>query len=169
MALHGLNHWRGGGKIAGTAGWFESLGLRPGRVHAWTSVLTEIAAGAALALGLLTSLAAGAIIGVMLVAGVIEHRTNGFFVFRNGYEYVLLIAVVCAGLALSGPGEISIDDATGLPSPVGVAGLLIALLIGVGGAALLLGAAWRPGKADGPADADAPAEEPATTTEPGLL
>ncbi|MEV1063969.1 DoxX family protein [Streptomyces sp. NPDC050263] len=51
MAVHGLNHWRGGGRIAGTAGWFESLGLRNGRLQAWMSVLTEIGAGVLLAAG----------------------------------------------------------------------------------------------------------------------
>jgi putative oxidoreductase len=146
MVLHGTNHWLGGGRIAGTAGWFESLGLRPGRVHAWMSVVTEIGAGAALAVGLLSPLACGAIIGVMLVAGVIEHRTHGFFVFRNGYEYVLMIGVLCAGLAISGPGQISADVELGLDLPAGLGGALIALAIGVGGTALLLAVAWRPRK-----------------------
>ena len=34
MLAHGLNHLFRGGRIPGTAGWFESLGMRPGRVHA---------------------------------------------------------------------------------------------------------------------------------------
>jgi len=29
MVMHGYNHWRGGGKIAGTARWFSGLGPRP--------------------------------------------------------------------------------------------------------------------------------------------
>ena len=32
LVLHGWNHAFGGGKIPGTARWFESLGLRPGRL-----------------------------------------------------------------------------------------------------------------------------------------
>ncbi|SHN46594.1 DoxX family protein [Cryptosporangium aurantiacum] len=154
LVLHGLNHWRGGGKIAGTASWFESLGLRPGRVHAWSSVLVEIGAGIALAIGLFTPLAAGALIGVMVVAGVIEHRSHGFFVFRNGYEYVLMIAVICVGLSVSGPGEISADAELGLPLWDGVVGSLIAVVIGVGGAVGLLAFAWRP---------DAPARTPVSS------
>src|SRR4051794_20614285 len=35
MFAHGYNHVWGGGKIAGTARWFESLGLKPGILHAW--------------------------------------------------------------------------------------------------------------------------------------
>ena len=144
MVLHGLNHWRGGGRIAGTASWFESLGLRPGRLHAWTSVVVEIGAGITLAIGLLTPLTCGALLGVVVVAGVIEHRSHGFFVFRNGYEYVLMIGVVCVGLAISGPGEISADAELGLSLPTGVVGSLIAVVLGVGGAVGLLAFAWRP-------------------------
>ncbi|MFG1923307.1 DoxX family protein [Cryptosporangium sp. NPDC048952] len=146
MILHGWNHWRGGGRIDGTASWFESLGLRPGRLHAWSSVLVEIAAGAGLAAGFLTPLSAGAIVGVMTVAAVIEHWTHGFFVFRNGFEYVLMIAVVCGGLAITGPGRISVDSGLGLNLPDGYGGLLIAVVIGLGGAGVLLGLAWRPAR-----------------------
>ncbi|MFP5256887.1 MAG: DoxX family protein, partial [Acidimicrobiia bacterium] len=32
MLAHGLNHIYGGGKIEGTGRWFESLGMRPGRL-----------------------------------------------------------------------------------------------------------------------------------------
>ena len=42
---HGWNHIFGGGKIAGTARWFESLGMRPGAVHAWAASVTELGAG----------------------------------------------------------------------------------------------------------------------------
>src|SRR6478752_264906 len=90
MVAHGLNHWRGGGKIRGTAGWFESLGLKYGVLQAWTSVVVEIGAGVMLVLGLLTPLAAAAVVSVMLVAGLLYHRDKGFFIFKEGYEYVLL-------------------------------------------------------------------------------
>jgi len=69
MMLHGYNHWRGGGKIAGTARWFSGLGLRYGVRQAWLSVVTELGAGFLLVIGLLTPLACAAVISVMLVAG----------------------------------------------------------------------------------------------------
>jgi putative oxidoreductase len=144
MVIHGVNHATGGGKIAGTAGWFESLGLRPGRVHAWMSVVTEVGCGLALAAGFLTPLAAGGLLGTMVVAGVIEHRTHGFFVFKNGYEYVLMIAVILLAIAVSGPGRVAVDHAIGF-APGAWAGFLLCLGLGVGGAALLLGTCWRPG------------------------
>ena len=147
MLAHGLNHIYGGGKIAGTAGWFESLGMRPGRVHAWLASLSEVAGGIALVLGLLTPLGGAAVVGVMLVAWITNHRGNGFFIFRpgEGWEYVMTLTLIGFALAVVGPGEWSLDEALDLnPDLMGVTGLLIALVGGAGGAALLLATSWRP-------------------------
>ncbi|KAA9155373.1 DoxX family protein [Amycolatopsis acidicola] len=143
MILHGWNHWLGGGKIEGTARWFAGLGLRNGKLQAWLSVVTEIGAGALLILGLFTSLACAAIISVMLVAGLLAHRRNGFFVFKDGYEYVLVLAVVCLGLAVSGPGAWSVDHAAGIEM-TGWLGGGIALGLAVVATAGLLATFWRP-------------------------
>src|ERR1700739_1050639 len=113
MMMHGYNPWRGGGKIAGTARWFSGLGLRYGVLQAWMSVVTELGAGFLLIVGLVTPLACAAVISVMLIAGLLAHRKNGFFVFRDGYEYVLVLAAVCLALAMLGPGRASADDAAG--------------------------------------------------------
>ena len=64
MMAHGINHWRGGGRIEGTARWFSGLGLRHGTLQAWLSVVTEVGAGALLVLGLITWLACAAVISV---------------------------------------------------------------------------------------------------------
>ena len=104
MIAHGINHWKGGGRIEGTARWFSGLGLRYGKLQAWMSVVTEIGAGALLVIGLLTPLACAAVISVMLIAGILAHRPNGFFVFKDGYEYVLALSVVCLALATRDPG-----------------------------------------------------------------
>ena len=143
MIAHGLNHWRGGGRIEGTARWFTGLGLRGGTLQAWTSVVTEIGAGALLIAGLLTPLACAAVISVMLVAGVLAHRPNGFFVFKEGYEYVLVLAVVSLVLAVLGPGRFSVDDASGI-DVTGWAGGGTALGVAVAATAGLLGLFWRP-------------------------
>src|SRR4029079_1359788 len=95
MIAHGYNHIYRGRKIQGTAGWFASLGMKPGKLHAWLASLTELAAGAGLVLGLLTPLAAGALLGIVLVAFVTNHRKAGFFVFRRpveGWEYLMNLA-----------------------------------------------------------------------------
>ncbi|MEV7737217.1 DoxX family membrane protein [Streptomyces sp. NPDC088921] len=144
MIVHGLNHWRGGGRIAGTARWFTGLGLRHGRLQAWLSVVTEMGAGALLVLGLLTPLAGAAVMSVMLVAGLLAHRRNGFFVFKDGYEYVLVLAVACVALAMLGPGDVSLDAAAGIDID-GWAGGGLAAGVGVAGTAGLLAAFWRPG------------------------
>jgi putative oxidoreductase len=145
MIAHGTNHWRGGGRIEGTARWFSGLGLRYGRLQAWMSVVTEIGAGMLLVIGLLTPLACAAVISVMLVAGLLAHRPNGFFVFREGYEYVLVLSVISVALAALGPGRLSVDAAAGI-AVTGWAGGGLAL--GVAGVATtgLLAAFWRPQK-----------------------
>jgi putative oxidoreductase len=152
LIMHGWNHLLGGGKIAGTAGWFESMGLRPGLVHAWASVITEVGAGTLLIFGLLTPLACAGAIGPMVVAGVVAHRRNGFFIFRDGYEYVLMIIVFASALAALGPGQVSLDHALDITVDGGV-GVLTALVLGVGGAATLLALAWRPAPATVPSEA----------------
>ncbi|MFE2965235.1 DoxX family protein [Streptomyces sp. NPDC059340] len=143
MIAHGLNHWRGGGRIEGTARWFTGLGLRSGTLQAWMSVVTEVGAGALLIAGLLTPLACAAVISVMLVAGVLAHRPNGFFVFKEGYEYVLVLAVVAQALAVLGPGRLSVDHAGDI-EVTGWAGGGIALGVAVAATAGLLGVFWRP-------------------------
>jgi putative oxidoreductase len=145
MIAHGVNHvWRGG-KIAGTGRWFESLGMKPGVLHAWLASGTELVAGGMLVVGLLTPFAAGACAGVMLVALVVNHRKNGFFIFRpgEGYEYVMNLAVACFAIACLGAGEWSLDEAFDTHFE-GWWGLGTALVVGVGGTAALLVTFWRP-------------------------
>lgn len=143
MVAHGLNHWIGGGRIEGTARWFAALGLRRGKLQAWLSVVTEIGAGALLVLGLLTPLACAAVISVMLVAGLLAHRRNGFFVFKDGYEYVLVLSVVALAVALLGPGRLSLDAAAGI-EVTGWASGGLALGVAVVATAGMLATFWRP-------------------------
>lgn len=143
MIAHGVNHWLGGGRIEGTGRWFAGLGLRHGRMQAWMSVVTEIGAGALLVAGLLTPLACAAVISVMLVAGVLAHRPNGFFVFKDGYEYVLVLAVTSLALAVLGPGRLSVDEAAGI-DVTGWTGGAVATGVSLAATAALLGLFWRP-------------------------
>ncbi|WUI02650.1 DoxX family protein [Spirillospora sp. NBC_00431] len=154
LVAHGWNHAFGGGRIAGTAGWFESMGLRPGRLHALMATGTELGAGVLLLLGLLTPLAAAGAVGTMAVAFVTAHLRNGFFIFRpgQGYEYVVMIILVACGLGALGGGAVSLDRALGIADDLaGWTGLAVTALAGGVGAALLLAVYWRPG--DRPQDA----------------
>ncbi len=146
MLAHGYNHIWGGGKIAGTAGWFESLGMRPGVLHAWVASIAELVGGLALVLGLLTPLAGAMVIGTMSVALITNHRGNGFFIFRPGEGWEYVMTLIAAGFLLStvGAGQWSLDDAFDIFQPPGAAGLWIALVGGFGGAAALLAGFWRP-------------------------
>ena len=144
MAAHGYGKVFKGGRLAGTAGWFDSIGMRPGRLHAPLAAGSEIGSGLLMAIGLFHSLAAMAMIGVMVVAGWTVHRHNGFFILNEGWEYVFIIAVTAAALAVLGPGAWSIDEAIGLADDLdGWTGLVLALA-GVGLAGLQLAVFYRP-------------------------
>ncbi|MGH3774549.1 MAG: DoxX family protein [Pseudonocardiaceae bacterium] len=147
LVAHGYNHLWGRGGLAGTARWFGSLGLRPPKLHAVLSGAGELVAGGALAIGLLTPLAAAFVVGTMVTAGITAHRRNGFFVFKEGYEYVLMIGVVCAVIGLLGPGTVSVDRLLGIDAALdGTVGLALTVGLGVVGAAVLLAATWRPAR-----------------------
>ena len=149
MLAHGINHIRP--NIDGTAAWFGSMGMQPAKLHAWLASVTEIGAGLALIVGLLTPFAAAGVVGVMFVAWAINHRGNGFFIFRpgEGWEYVMTLGIVGLALGALGPGAWSLDDALELTGDLtGTTGLLIASIGGVGGGAALLAGFWRPPPAD---------------------
>lgn len=143
--LHGWNKVFGGGKLRGTAGWFASLGMKPGWLHARLAAGTELSCGVLLAIGLLTPLAAAGIISLMLVAGVTAHRGHGFFIFRpgEGWEYVMILALAAFSVATIGAGQWSVDDALGW-SVDGWWGAIVAASVGLGAGALLLAAFYRP-------------------------
>jgi putative oxidoreductase len=148
LAAHGYNKVFGGGGLAGTARWFESLGMRWPQWQARVAATTEMGAGVLFAVGLLTPFAAAGMIGVMVVAGWSAHRHNGFFIFRKGegWEYVASIAIVAWGVATIGPGELSLDHAIGLDWTAldGWIGAVIAGVLGVGGAIVQLAVCYRP-------------------------
>jgi len=147
LIAHGWNHGFGPGGLKGTAGWFESIGLRPAKVHAAVSSYLELAAGAALIVGFLVPFAAAAGVGIMTVAFVTVHRRNGFFIFREGegYEYVMTMAFALTALAVLGGGKVSLDHALDLDLD-GVAIGLGSAAAGLLGAAGMLVTSWRPAR-----------------------
>lgn len=147
MLAHGINHIFGGGKIAGTAGWFGSMGMRQPLLQAWLASVMEVLAGVLLVLGLLTPFASAAVVGVMTVAWLINHRGNGFFIFRpgEGWEYVMTLLLCGLLLGTVGPGGWSLDEAFDMVDDLsGWTGLSIAAIAGGGGALSLLAVFWRP-------------------------
>jgi len=111
FAAHGtqkLFGWFGGHGIAGTGGWFESIGMKPGKALAITAGLAELIGGLLFAGGLLLWIAALLIIGSMLVAIVKVHGANGYWVTQNGYEYNMALIVIALGVAMIGAGDYSL-------------------------------------------------------------
>ena len=112
MAAHGtqkLFGWFGGYGLAGTGGFFEQLGFRPGRFFAAAAGTTEVLGGLLVATGLLGPLGPALIVSVMVVAIATVHWPHGLFAQNNGIETPLLYAVGAAALALTGPGAYSLD------------------------------------------------------------
>jgi putative oxidoreductase len=128
----------GGHGIEGTAGFFEQIGLRPGKLQAWASGFAEFGGGVLIALGLFVPFAAAALIAVMVAAVLTVHLRNGFFATENGYEYNLELIAAAFALAAIGAGEWSLDAALGLDL-AGTAWALGALGVGlIGGVAAVL-------------------------------
>lgn len=143
LAYHGYNKVFGGGGLSGTARWFGSIGMKWPPTQARLAACTEMGAGLLFAAGLLTPLPAAGMIGLMVVAGWVVHRKNGFFIIKEGWEYVASIALVAWAVATIGPGRYSLDNALGIEW-TGWAGSLIAALVGVGGAVIQLAGCYRP-------------------------
>lgn len=122
MAAHGsqkLFGWFGGHGLAGTAGFMESLGYRPGRLFAMAAAATETIGGLLVAVGLLGPLGPAMIIAVMIVAMGTVHWPN-VFAMENGIEVPLLYAAAAAALALTGYGAFSLDSVLSLSWSPGV-------------------------------------------------
>lgn len=118
----------GGSGLAGGTEEFRRDGFRGGRLTALAAGGSQVGAGLFLTAGLLTPAAAMAAMGVMTVAGTVKWP-KGLWVQNDGYEYPLVLVVVSAVLALTGPGHWSADRVLGLaPWPLWVS--LAAVVIG---------------------------------------
>lgn len=147
--LHGYNKMFRGGKIPGTAGWFDSMGMKPnGKVHAYIAACNEMGCGLLILVGFLTPLAAAGVIGTMVVAGWTVHR-HAFFIVKEGWEIVMVMGVLFWAIGALGPGQWSVDDVLGLYEngvylDNGWAGAAVAALLGIGAGVLTLVACYRP-------------------------
>ena len=87
------------------------LGLPP-----WVAVLAglvEFGGGLLLALGLVTRVAAALVVGLMTVAIIQVHWSNGFFWTQGGYEYPLLWGILALSFVIRGGGRFSLDALIG--------------------------------------------------------
>ncbi|WP_037496248.1 DoxX family protein [Solirubrobacter soli] len=118
----------GGHGLAGTAGFFESLGLRPGKMHATAAGAAEAGGGALLLAGAATPLGAAAVTGTMTVAIKTVHAPKGPWVTEGGYEYNLVLMASVFAITAAGPGAFAIDR-----RQWGTAWAVAQLAAGVGG------------------------------------
>jgi putative oxidoreductase len=140
LAAHGaqkLFGWFGGHGIEGTGQFMESVGYVPGKASARAAGLAEAGGGTLLALGLATPTAGAAAAGGMAGASAV-HAPNGFFNQEGGYEYAATLGLAATGLAVAGPGRLSLDHAFGhvfdrgwmVPAALGVTAAATACVVG---------------------------------------
>ena len=135
MAAHGaqkLFGWFGGYGLAGTGGFFEGIGFRPGRIFAFFAGLSELGGGLLMALGLGGALGPALIVLVMLVAIFTVHISKGFFITNGGWELNASYIAAAVAVAYAGNGAFSLDRLLGfdrLASAQAATILLIAAVV----------------------------------------
>lgn len=103
--------WFGGEGLTAEIEEMGKRGLEPAGLLAVTLATSELGGGLLLLLGLLAPLGALAIAGVMVGAIAVVSGQNGFFIQNNGFEYNLVLIVICAIVGLNGAGTYSVDHA----------------------------------------------------------
>jgi putative oxidoreductase len=103
----------GGYGLAGTGGYFESQGWKPGKLFAAAAGTSELVGGLLVATGLLGPIGPMFVIATMVTA-ISVHWPAGFFGQSGGYELALLYTLFGLAFAFVGFGAYSIDALGGL-------------------------------------------------------
>jgi putative oxidoreductase len=108
-----------GGSIAGVAGWFNSLGLRPGLFWAYVSTIAEAGGGILTVLGLGGPIGPGLLFGDLVVVTVVAHWSQGFWAGggKVGWEFPVPLVAGALAISLAGNGSWSVDRLLGLTYP----------------------------------------------------
>jgi putative oxidoreductase len=128
-----------GGSIGGVAGWFNSIGLRPGIFWAYVAILAEAGGGLLTVLGLGGPIGPGVLAADLVVVTIVAHLPQGFWAGggKVGWEFPLPLAAGGLAIALAGSGAYSLDRLLGLTYPDWLLpGWLVVVAVGV---ALALG------------------------------
>ena len=130
----------GGPGLEGTAGWLESMGLRPGWLWALGAGFGELGGG------LLTVLGLGGPLGTILTGTAMKmatfkaHSGKPIWASAGGAELPVINATVGTALALAGPGRYSLDRIFKIKIP-----WWVTLLVTIGaGATLVVGLLMEP-------------------------
>lgn len=138
LAGHGvqkISNAFGGHGLEATAGWFESMGLKPGRTWAIMAAASELGGGLLTALGLAWPVGPLSVHGAMATATRKVHWGRPIWVTAGGAELPVLYGVTALGLQLIGPGRYSLDRVLNVRIPISlrlltaagvVAGIIVA-------------------------------------------
>jgi putative oxidoreductase len=114
--------WVGkGGSIAGVGGWFDSLGMKPGRFWAVVAVLAEAGGGVLTILGLGGPIGPSLVAADLVVVTIVAHLPKGFWAQEGGWEFPVPVAAGAFAIALIGNGAWSLDALLGLKYSEGLA------------------------------------------------
>lgn len=92
----------GGPGLDGFASWATQFGI-PAYL-AYLAAALELVGGLLILLGIYAELGALMIMPVMGGAVYFVHRTHGFFIQHNGFEYAVCLMVMLTTILLAGPG-----------------------------------------------------------------
>jgi putative oxidoreductase len=113
FVIHGLGKLGlvGTGNMQGFVEYLQSTGMPLAAVQARIAMLSEIAGGSLLVLGLFMRPACMLLMATMLVAGRVGHKRAGYLITNDppGAEYTINLAAICLVLLLLGPGAYSLD------------------------------------------------------------
>ena len=102
---------------AGADAWrptsWPRMGSSRPSLFAYAAIFLESVGGVCLVIGLFTRFFAAALAIEMLIALLFVHLPKGYAAGGGGYEYVLLIGVVCFAIAMRGGGPYSVDAKIG--------------------------------------------------------
>ena len=147
IAAHGAQKafgWFEGPGPAGAAGMFDGLGFVPGDRFVKLASASEIGSGALIALGLGGPAGPALLISTMAVAARSVHWKNGWFAQKGGIEVAALYALLGLMLAVTGPGQLSLDAIAGVEEIESDVPGLLALGVAAAGAALILASRRSP-------------------------
>ncbi len=155
----------GGHGVEGTAGWLESMNLKPGRQWAFMAGLSEFGGGVLTAIGALNPLGPIMALGAMLTATIKVHAGRPIWVTEGGAELPVTNMAAQAALILAGPGKLSFDGLLGIRVPRWFG--LVALVATLASVAAAIRMSEQPLEAGGDAqDQQAGQELQGATTEP---
>jgi putative oxidoreductase len=151
LIAHGLQKafglWGGQG-FNGFQQSLADLGYQHAGILTYVGAGAQIGAGVLLVLGLFTPLAAAVAVAYLinsLLAAVAAQPDSGYFPFflPDGHEYLVVLVVLAAACALTGPGRYGLDAGRGWarrPFVGSAAALVLGIGVGVGVWVLLNGA-----------------------------